>query len=92
MEAKDLLEKLKSYDKIEHEADDELLLLVLDAAMETLKDSGVPDGKCSALYQLAVIRLALHYYEHREELESAMQTVPMGMNWMVEHLRSGSEE
>ncbi len=92
MEAKDLLEKLKSYDKIEYDTDDEVLLLVLEAAMETLHRVGVPENEGSALYKLAVLRLALHYYEHREEITTVTQTVPMGMNWMIEHLRYGGGE
>ena len=92
MEAKDLLERLKGYDKVEYDTDDEILLLVLDAAIDTLQRSGIPKGEESPLYQLAVLRLALHYYEHREELTTVNHTVPMGMNWMIDHLRYGGDE
>ena len=36
----------------------------------------------------AVQRLAMHYYENREEIGGS-SVMPMGMNWMIEHLRLG---
>lgn len=86
MEAKELLDSVKSYGRIEYEGEDDLLLGLLEAAMETLERSGVPKGKDTPLYRLAVQRLAMHYYENREEVGGG-QPVPMGLNWMIEQLR-----
>lgn len=95
MNAKDLLEMTKKSGKIEWDTDDELLVFYLEAAIETLERSGVPEGLDTPLSRLAACRLALHYYENPEEATTMTGQIPMGMNWMIEQLRnddSGSEE
>lgn len=86
MEAVELLNSIKMYGKIEYEDEDELLLSLIRAAMDTLEAAGVSKDNPTDLYKLAVERLALHYYENREEVGNG-HPMPMGMNWMVEHLR-----
>ena len=87
----DYLTSVKQYGKIDWKDEDELLGTLIAAAKETLSAAGVPDTTDSALYRLAVSRLAMHYYENREEIGTSSSTVPMGMNWMIEHLRLGNE-
>lgn len=86
MEPKDLLDKIKQYGKLEYSDEDDLIIGLIGAAMDTLENAGVSRESDSDLYILAVERLALHYYENREEVGGG-QPVPMGMNWMIEHLR-----
>ena len=91
MDAKDFLDGVKAYGRIEFDDDDELLLELLEAAMETLKRAGVPKDVDSPLYRLAVKRLTLHYYENPEEVTTHAAQVPMGMSWMIEQLRNDDE-
>lgn len=77
---------VKEYGKIEWEDEDELLIELTTAAKDTLESAGVKRDTDSALYRLAVSRLAMHYYENREEIGGG-NAIPMGMNWMIEHLR-----
>lgn len=86
MEPKDLLDKIKQYGKLEYSDEDDLIIGLIGAAMDTLENAGVSRESDSDLYILAVERLALHYYENREEVGGG-QPVPMGVNWMIEHLR-----
>lgn len=89
-EAKALLEQFKHYGKIESEAEDETVLIpLLEAAMETLWRSGVPEDTDTPLFRLAVCRMALHYYEFPEEAANTAGQMPMGLNWMIEQLRYG---
>lgn len=86
MKPEDFLGRLKLYGKIDYEDEDEMLIELIGAAMDTLEAAGVSKDNKTGLYKLAVQRLALHYYENREEVGSG-HPMPMGMNWMVEHLR-----
>lgn len=84
----ELLDGLKNYGKIEWDDEDELLGMLISAARDTLEAAGVSKDNATSLYRLAVERLAMHYYEHREEVGTGAP-VPMGLNWMIEHLRLG---
>ena len=86
VKAEDLLCKMKQYGKLEYSDEDDLIISLLNAAMDTLEGAGVSRESDSDLYILAVERLALHYYENREEVGGG-QPMPFGLNWMVEHLR-----
>lgn len=81
-----LLDYVKKHSRIDFDWDDDLLELYIGAAIETLKAAGCPERRDSSLYMLAVVRLTGHYYEHPEEV-GANQSIPMGLNWMIEHLR-----
>lgn len=84
--AEDLLDRLKQYGKLEYSDEDDLIIGLIGAAMDTLENAGVSRESTSDLYVLAVERLALHYYENREEVGGG-QPMPMGMDWMITHLR-----
>lgn len=85
---KDYLTSVKQYGKIDWDDEDDLIKQLIGAAQDTLEASGVPRDTDKDLYRLAVQRLAMHYYENREEIGSS-SVIPMGMNWMIEHLRLG---
>lgn len=85
--AEEILKKLKMYGKLEFfDDEDELLMDLINAAIDSLEAAGVSRTSDSDLYRLAVERLALHYYENREEVGSG-QTIPYGLKWMITHLR-----
>lgn len=86
VDAKNILERVKQYGKLEYSDEDELIIGLINAAIDTLEATGVSRESESELYILAVERLALHYYENREEVGGG-QPIPMGMNWMITHLR-----
>ena len=85
---KDYLTSVKQYGKIERDDEDDLLKQLINAAQDTLEAAGIPRDTDKDLYRLAVQRLAMHYYENREEIGGS-SVMPMGMNWMIEHLRLG---
>ena len=91
-----LLEGVKSNGKIPWDTEDDLIVLMINAARETLEMAGIPrdtiNGQYHELYVLAVQRLAMHYYTQREETGSGQQTVPMGLSWMIEHLRLSDDD
>lgn len=78
---------VKSFGKIEYDGDDENVGRCLDSAIEFLKASGVPQQDNNKLYDMAVLRMALHFYENREELSNFRQ-IPLGINTMIEQLRN----
>ncbi len=86
-----IMAQFKEYAKLEFYEDDTVILWMIDAAAETLAKAGIANTADSPLYRLAVTRLALHYYENREEVGGS-QPMPMGMNWMIEHLRLHTDE
>lgn len=86
MKPEDLVEGVKRYGKIEFEPDEEIIPLI-GAAIDTLEGAGVSRESTSDLYVLAIKRLAMHYYENREEITTVTGQMPMGMNWMITHLR-----
>lgn len=86
-----ILENMKIYGKIDYE-EDQILIMLIQAAVETLKHAGIPEDTNGSLYDLAVMRLALHYYENREEVGTSDKTMPMGINWMIEQIRNNMIE
>lgn len=89
MENAELLDIVKKFGKIEGNEEDDLILSFIGAAKDTLERSGVKrDMECD-LYKLAVERLTMHYYENREEVSNQNNTMPMGISWMIDHLRYG---
>jgi len=84
------VDDVKRFGKIEYGGDDETVEFCLNAAVDMLKSAGVV-SRSSGLYKMAVCRLALHYYENREELSNFNQ-VPLGINTMIEQLRNTDEE
>lgn len=78
---------VKKYGRIEHDFEDEVLAVCIDAAVNCLNIAGVSEDTEVELYKLAVARLALHYYENRGELSNT-KIIPMGMDTMIEQLRN----
>ncbi len=91
MEIDDYVKAVKQYGKIDGDDEDSLIASEIAAAKETLRRTGVPEQNENALYALAAVRLALHYHENREEVGVGSK-MPMGMDWMIEHLRHGDDE
>ena len=85
------LDDIKQFGKLEYDCDDEIIQLCLDSAVDMLTASGIPPIESKAFYKMTICRLALHYYEYREEL-SNFNKVPYGMDTMIEQLRNTIEE
>ena len=84
-----LLDAVKLFGRIDGNEEDALILGFIGAAKDTLEAAGVPRDMDCDLYAIAVERLVMHYYENREEVGSNLKMMPMGISWMIEHLRSG---
>lgn len=84
------IDEVKRFGKIEYGGDDETVELCLNSAVDMLISAGVKPRE-NNLYKMAACRLALHYYENREELSNFNQ-VPLGINTMIEQLRNTDEE
>lgn len=83
------VDEVKKFGKIEYD-DDENVELCMNSAVDMLVSAGVTPRETN-LYKMAVCRLALHYYENREELSNFNQ-MPFGINTMIEQLRNTDEE
>ena len=89
MKNQTLLDAVKLFGKIDGNEEDTLILSLIGAAKDTLEASGVPRDMDCDLYAIAVERLVMHYYDNREEVGNNLNVMPMGVTWMIEHLRSG---
>lgn len=82
---------VKSFGRIEYDGDDDNVSRCLDSAISFLEASGIPMQENNSLYDMAALRMALHFYENREELSNFKQ-IPLGINTMIEQLRNTIED
>lgn len=71
------------------EAEIETLNCLRLAAEEYLTEAGCA-GKSSALYDLALKRLVLHWYENRNAIAYNRTMVPMGLREIINQLKMGA--
>ena len=64
-EQREKLTEAKNYLRVDHDEDDELILALLDAGEEYLRNAGVKPSE-DKLYRLAVMLYAATQYEHRD--------------------------
>ena len=86
------IEAVKSYCRIDSNAEDALIQDLIDAAKNYLDGAGVPDpSENDPLYLLAIKALTLEYYDHRGLTEtSAPHTIP-GLDNVVVQLKLRAE-
>lgn len=77
------VQTFRAYARIPAGVVDEICQLCLDAAIEDLRDQGVPPMEHSKLYELAVLMLALHFYDNRGLLADKTAELPMGVQAIV---------
>lgn len=91
--------ELRRYAAIDPDDDTVLLEICMDAAMEWLKNAGVPRMGSNRLYDLAVYMLATHYHEkrgatyedNRSSVAKANEHIPFGVFSILHQLRYGNE-
>ena len=81
------LAAVKSYMRIDGSEDDAVIKALYIAAVLYLKNAGIeePSGD-SALYDLVVWRLTLHYYDHRDSV-SNKDDFPIGLRAKINQLK-----
>ena len=89
------LAALKQYLRVDTDEDDTLLSSLYDAARLYLENAGVPEPEeNNPLYDLAVQRLAVFYYDQRndmqEDIRGNVQLTP-GLNSMILQLRYSTD-
>ncbi|OIK11986.1 hypothetical protein BIV60_17150 [Bacillus sp. MUM 116] len=82
------LEKVKGYLRIDVTHDDDLLSFLIDAAIEYLQNSGVPESE-SKRYELAIFMLVSHWYENREQnmVGTVSKEINFGLQTLILQLR-----
>jgi len=85
------LDGLKSFAGIDPNVADTTLQLCMDAAICWLIAAGVKPKTGNAGYDLAVYRLATHYYDTRGNQEVARDDVPPTVMSLMHQLRSEPE-
>lgn len=84
MSAEDLA-AVKQYMKVEHDDEDDLIWALYQAARCYL---GVREPKeKNPLYDLALWRLTLHYYDHRDSVGNEAE-FPMGLRPIINQLKA----
>lgn len=86
------LQKLKNYLKIDHDFDDDILLMLLEVAISYLDDAidkeVLFEAKLNVKYDYATTLLVGHWYEQRiATSDSALNEIPFGVSSMIEQLR-----
>lgn len=80
----DKLKAVKAYMKVDHDTEDDLIWSLYLAAKAYL---GVPEPKApNPLYDLAVWRLTLHYYDHRDAVGNEAD-FPAGLRPIITQLK-----
>ena len=81
------LTAVKAYMRIDGDADDAVIKAMYKAAVSYLKNAGIeePQGD-SALYNLAVWSLTLHYYDHRDAIGNEA-SFPTGLRPIINQLK-----
>lgn len=70
------------------ETDRDMLALCMEAAQLYLENAGVRRMTGNALYDLAVLQLAVHYFDNKGVLaEGGTAQIPMGVNSIMHQLR-----
>ena len=80
------LEAAKRYMRIDGSDDDAIITSFYEAAVLYLKNAGIVEpGEDSALYNLAVWSLTLHYYDHRNAVGTEA-SIPTGLRPILNQL------
>lgn len=84
------LDACKQYMRVEQdcgEAEDALILDLMDAAREYLAGAGIPEPEEPVkLYDLALHSLTLHYYDHRDAV-GGEAPLPTGLRPIINQLK-----
>lgn len=93
--------ELRRYAAIDPDDDAELLLICMDAAVDWLRNAGVPPPLVrNRLYDMAVYMLATHYHDRRGvvyedsrgSVSKSSEQVPFGVFSIMHQLRGGDGE
>lgn len=79
------LDELKTYLRVDTDAEDDLLQALQHTAEEYLTEAGVPMDY-SPRYSLAVKGLVLHYYDHRDD----DAPIGQGLRLLINQLKFGA--
>lgn len=86
------LDDVKTYCRIDGEAEDELLLSLIDTAKSYLDGAGVPEPEAdNPRYLLCVKAMVLEFYDHRGMTESVTPSAIPGLANMVVQLKLEAE-
>lgn len=81
------LSAAKLYMRVDDGADDAIIEALYEAAVLYLKNAGIEDPEeDTALYNLAVWSLTLHYYDHRDAVGNEA-SFPTGLRPIINQLK-----
>ena len=77
----------KRYMRLDGDEEDDVILALMSAAELYLERAGItPDRSPTALYNLALWGLTLHYYDHREAVGNESE-FPIGLRPVINQLK-----
>ena len=82
------LAECKLFMKVDTDADDAVIKLMMAAAIEYLRNAGIAES-WSELYKLCVYALTLHYYDHRNDLDTD-KVMPAALHAKITQLKMDS--
>ena len=83
---------VKTYCRIDGEAEDALLCALIETAKDYLAGAGIPEPeKASPRYLLAVEALVLHYYDYRGLTEAPAPSAIPGISNLIVQLKLEAE-
>lgn len=81
------LEACKKYMRVDGEDEDGVILALMSAAQAYLERAGItPERSPEAQYNLALLGLTLHYYDHREAVGNEA-AFPIGLRPVINQLK-----
>ena len=82
----DALEECKLFMKVDTDADDALIAGLMSGAAEYLRNAGVEES-WTELYKLALHSLTLHWYDHRNDVDTD-KVMPQGLRPVINQLKA----
>lgn len=83
------LEEVKAYCRITDSTEDQIVQSLMDSAEKYLENAGVPEAAANtALYDLAVMALVLHWYDNRGNTAEGQVEIPLGLGALIIQLQN----
>ena len=80
------LAECKLFMKVDTTADDTVIKGLLSASVEYMRSAGIAES-WSDLYKLAVHALTLHWYDHRDDIQTD-KVMPPGLRPVINQLKA----
>lgn len=84
---KEQLLHVKKYMRIDYGEDDDLIIGLMESAVDYLNNAGVMQSD-TATYKLAINALCLHWYDNRGGLSGGFHEIPLGVRSIINQMKA----